>query len=625
MGESAAAATHRQGATHAAEPAPAPVRGYVLALAGVAGLAVAGGLLAAALLWPRTPGGALLGLLFAILVGFAFALERRALVLRWRNLRTISSFDEPVVFLALALLPPLALVPLIACSMTLVQVAARRARIKSAFNVGAYTTAAALAALATGALATRAGFTGLAAATVGLAVYTLASNTLVAALFARLESRGVWDVFRERFALATIWHVVLGVALGIGIVALWMFNPFATLIMVPLTLMAVSFMRLSARTEREVAAHRTLAQMAAQLAGTRDTDEVAERVLDACEQLFLWGRARLELQRGEAPPRAWTREAEGGPAPGKPPMEAAIVGKDGRALGRIVLEPPRRVRDASREVDPPLLAIVAGQAAGAVENAWALDEIAEMKDFQQGIVENVPAGVVRLDGEGRILQVNSRFHAELGEGKPIPEASPLARLPLLAGEPSLREAIEGLRRGRAFGNREARIEGRAYIVSGVPLGGFRGGRGAVVLFHDVTARREGEQALHEQGVTRPVVRRLILNLVGGFNASRFAIAEMGRSLAGEIEGDTIEAYTTAFRAMGLGRLTFEERESGGYRFRADDLLERQAGSLQPTCHLALGFVEGVVGKLHGGKALGSEVNCQSQGHARCVFIVKPKA
>jgi predicted hydrocarbon binding protein len=77
--------------------------------------------------------------------------------------------------------------------------------------------------------------------------------------------------------------------------------------------------------------------------------------------------------------------------------------------------------------------------------------------------------------------------------------------------------------------------------------------------------------------------------------------------------------------MGLGTLLFERVDGVAYRFAGDDLLERRGASLQPTCHLAAGYLEGLVGKLHNSNALGSEVHCQSVGHDRCVFIVKPKA
>ncbi|GEM_PF-5376143 len=617
-------ATLADPATRVATSTPLPVRAYVTLLSALGGIALAAGVWSAAYLWPRDPTGALLGGLFAILVGFAFLLERRALVLHFRNLRTVSSFDEPVVLLALALLPPFALVPLVACSMTIVQLAARRVAIKAFFNVGAYTTAAAVAAALAAWLGGSLGWPRLAAATAGLAAYTLASNSLVATLFAGLERRSVANVFRERFLLATVWHVVLGVALGVAIVALWSYHPLATLIVLPLGLMAVSFMRLSARAEREVGAHRRLAEMGAKLAGTRSIDEVAAGALDACGDLFVAGRVRLTLRRPGEAPREWAREYEGGPAPGVPALEAVIRGKDGDVLGEIRVDPARRVVDASRNVDPQLLHVVAGQVAAAAENAWALDEIAAMKDLHQGIVENVPAGVARLDGQGLLLQFNSGLHRALGQGKPLPEGAKLASLPLVEKDDALRGAIEGLRAGRAFGNLEALLDGRTFMVSGVPLGGFKGGRGAVVLFHDVTGRREAQEALQAQGVTRPIVRRMLLNVVGDASATRFSIAEMGRSLAAEIDAKEPEAFLAAFATMGLGAIALERSDEAGYRFSADDLLERRPSSLQPTCHLAVGFLEGAVGKLTGGKALGSEVRCQSQGYDRCVFVVKPK-
>jgi hypothetical protein len=159
-------------------------------------------------------------------------------------------------------------------------------------------------------------------------------------------------------------------------------------------------------------------------------------------------------------------------------------------------------------------------------------------------------------------------------------------------------------------------------ASGVPLGA--GGAGAVILVHDVTAHRQAEEAVRSQMMTRPFVRRLVLNLAGRLRVPPAAIAEVGRSLAAEAEQHGVEEFAAAFRSMGLGNLEFERREGENYIFHADDLLERRTRASQPTCHLALGYVQGAVTAIHGGLALGSELRCQSQGHPKCVFVVAPR-
>lgn len=141
---------------------------------------------------------------------------------------------------------------------------------------------------------------------------------------------------------------------------------------------------------------------------------------------------------------------------------------------------------------------------------------------------------------------------------------------------------------------------------------------------EIQTRIQTEAALRSNVVARSLVRRIVLDLVGGIGASEATITKLGRRLAGEVEAHTADEFSSAFRAMGLGELHLAGEEEGTYVFEADDLLERRARSSQPTCHLARGYLEGAVAVLHGRSALGAEVRCQSQGHERCRFVVKPK-
>ncbi|MEA3200793.1 MAG: hypothetical protein QOE90_2221, partial [Thermoplasmata archaeon] len=426
----------------AAPQLPRKVRTYVVLLAPLAGVVVALGVFEAAVFWPRDPEGVLLLALLAVLTGAAFALERRALVLHWRGQRTISSFDEPVVFLALALLPPAALVPLIAASMTLVQIAARRIFVKAAFNVGTY----AVAAGAGAGFATLGGVLGwppAGGAALGLLAYTFVSNVFTSALFADMESRPVVAVFRERFALATAFHVTLGIAIGVMLLALWGYHPLATLLVIPLALMTLSFMRLSASADREIVVHRKLAQVVAEIAGSQAADAVADRLLDACGDLFLAGRAELALDA-----RSWARDFEGGPAPGRAPTAAPILAHDGRVIGAVRVWPARRVRTGAHEAEPQILKVVASQVGVAMENAVAIEELARARDQQRGILENAPAGIAMLDAGGRVVRMNVHMRDVIDA---------------LMADKSLAQALEGLAKGVAFTDVEWCHEGKCRL------------------------------------------------------------------------------------------------------------------------------------------------------------------
>lgn len=141
---------------------------------------------------------------------------------------------------------------------------------------------------------------------------------------------------------------------------------------------------------------------------------------------------------------------------------------------------------------------------------------------------------------------------------------------------------------------------------------------------DITERKKAEQAVRAQMMSRPLVLRIVRELARELDVPAMVIGDIGRNLARDVPQPTAEAYARAYSAMGLGHVSLEKRESDTYTFVGDDLLERRKGAAQPTCRLALGFLEGAVGTLHKARGLGAEVRCQSLGHERCVFVVKPR-
>ena len=603
---------------------PAGLVAYVAAVAVAASIFLVAG---AGALVAHAPGfdptdWALLGVL---LLGFFF-LQRRSLVQEWRGHRVTLALDEAIFFTALLALPPAFVVPLVAVAMAAVQVAARRRPLKLVFNVSTYTVAAGAGA-ACFALPTFLGAPPLLAAMLAVPAYAFTSNLFVAGVFGMLERRPLLEVFRQRFLYASLFNVALGVALGIAILALWAFHPAALLVLVPFVSFAQRYATLNVRSEREILVRDRLATLTRDLAGTAGVEAVALRAVDTCGELLHAGRAVLRLEV-EGREKAFTRDFEGGPVPGAPCLFAPLTGRGGARLGVLEAYPSQRTRESFGEVEEKLVGLVAAQTAAALEAASSLTALVDLIRRHKEFVENVPAGVAYLDPEGRVLHVNaalaSTLHAPLAAGSRVVEVD------AVRAQPDLLAAVRGLLAGKPFEDLEVPWgEGRWMSVSGVPH--FEDARGsapvmrqAALLFKDVTHRKEAEESARTESLTRPLVRRIVQSLTTRDKLPSFHVAEAGRGLAREVKGHDVEAYAHAFRAMGLGDLRFDALERDSYVFSGDDLLERHAGAHQPTCHLARGFVEGAVAALHGG-ALGSEVRCQSQGHPRCVFIVKPRA
>lgn len=127
--------------------------------------------------------------------------------------------------------------------------------------------------------------------------------------------------------------------------------------------------------------------------------------------------------------------------------------------------------------------------------------------------------------------------------------------------------------------------------------------------------------LRGQSVARGLVRRMLWSLARDRSVRPQTLRALGRELAGGLSGMTAPEAVAAYAGMGLGVLRSESRERGRYVFEGHELLEREEQSAQPTCFLSLGYLEGVVAALEGREALGTEVACQSRGHAACRFVV----
>jgi predicted hydrocarbon binding protein len=126
-------------------------------------------------------------------------------------------------------------------------------------------------------------------------------------------------------------------------------------------------------------------------------------------------------------------------------------------------------------------------------------------------------------------------------------------------------------------------------------------------------------------VSRSIARELLTDLARHTHLAPSALRDMGRRLGSRAEAKTVPEAASEFVAMGLGHLELVATEGDTFRFEGRDLLEKQTRATLPTCHVALGFLEGIVMRSAGAaSALGTELRCESLGHKSCVFVVAPR-
>src|SRR5581483_4260217 len=147
----------------------------------------------------------------------------------------------------------------------------------------------------------------------------------------------------------------------------------------------------------------------------------------------------------------------------------------------------------------------------------------------------------------------------------------------------------------------------------------------VTHIFDISARKAAEDLTRKDQVSRRVVRHILRDISDRPSTSTAIRRDLGRSLAGETSEETIKGCLDFFGSLGIGALEVESGEGDRYSIRGRDLLEMTPGAGVPTCHIALGFLEGCVARLHGGNALGAELSCQSTGQEACRFVVHARA
>jgi GAF domain-containing protein len=165
---------------------------------------------------------------------------------------------------------------------------------------------------------------------------------------------------------------------------------------------------------------------------------------------------------------------------------AAPILARGRAIG--VIEFLNR-RDGPFTVpDLELISMIGREVGIAFENAVLVRELRRSRAFLESMMDSLSAGLIVLDGEGRVIELNPRAQALLDlswrAGDPLLDAKEV-----LAPHPEMRAVVrKAVESAAALSRRELRTKGgRVLGWSGVPIRAKEGQRlGTAVLFQDIT-------------------------------------------------------------------------------------------------------------------------------------------
>lgn len=416
----------------------------------------------------------------ALFVGLAlssYMILSRLVLFDWRGQRVALAPDEVLVFVALLALPAPMVVLFAVPAMVIHQVRTRRTFLRAASNVAVLVLASAAGAVSFS-MMQGAGVPLFASLPLALVLYTGTTHLLVSSVFALREDAHVTTVFRERFLVPTALNLVLALSAGVAIVGLWMFHPLAPLALAPAVYLGREHIVMRARAEREERVNKRLREVSMALAGERDVDAVAQRVLETCGELLRAGRAEIVLNE-HGRERRWTKDFEGGPHPATRPLAASLSGVGGKLAGALVVHANRRTDEPYQETDGHIIGIVAAETGAAIANARALRDLDQVR--QELMSSRVARPLVRRIVRSLMEETKADSLVLLRLGETLAreaDAKEMSGLLALYGEMGLGELTQGTSSSgrREFTGKqlfEARVGARAttcYLALGYLCG-----------------------------------------------------------------------------------------------------------------------------------------------------------
>lgn len=146
---------------------------------------------------------------------------------------------------------------------------------------------------------------------------------------------------------------------------------------------------------------------------------------------------------------------------------------------------------------------------------------------------------------------------------------------------------------------------------------------SVSIARDISARKAAEAAQRAAVVAKPLVRHILRATmdVGGIDPTQRI--RLGARLAAEMAPADLSSAVCAFDEMGLGRLRVVEETKDRARVQGESLVETHPSGAA-TCHLALGYLRGVLARVHRARFVGAETRCASRGEPSCEFVLRAR-
>lgn len=311
----------------------------------------------------------------ALAVG-SFVVLRNLLLFEWRGQRVALAPDEALVFVALLSLPAPLVILFALPTMSFFQFSSRRGLMRGIANAAVLILATA-AAVGTFTVARATGLSPIIAAAIAIPAYTLATFLFVSAFFALKENTNALLVFRERFVVPLGFHVLVGVAGGLAVIALWAIHPIALVALVPLGLLLKTHAQLMAKSDREAVVRAKLGDVTRSVVGEANPEAVAKRIIDTCAEVFHSGRVTIQLTSEGS--QSWSADYPGGFDPARAALVEPIPAEKEGTIGTITVHRTRETNEAFGPTDRLLLRIIAGEAASAFANARALRALEESR------------------------------------------------------------------------------------------------------------------------------------------------------------------------------------------------------------------------------------------------------
>ncbi len=512
---------------------PPKVRGMIIGAATTGVLTLAGALIVA-----RTAGIGPLREVLPLTLLLALSWAHPVLVLRTEETEAFQ-LDEPFFVAMAVLLPAPGTILVFAAATAIGNVVRRRPLTRAAFNIGQTVTAAGLGLAAMHLLATPGAGTSrlatLAAAVLGAAVFMLVNSAAVSVVISFNEAKRAAHVFLDGLDLRVlVWAggTALGLLAAIGAVANSWALALAALPMAALNLVLREHARARRQTERShdllVAANQIHASVAAA--------DVEGAVVAATKSLLHCRAARIDTA-SPGPAEFAVRLPD--PAPDRWLVVSETIGFD--RLG------PR---------EHELLEVLAGIAAGALRNAWLLEEIRH-RAIHDSLTE-LPNKVLFMDRLQHALDAGPRsgerlavMFLDLDQFKVINDS-----LGHDTGDQVLLGVADRLRGALRQGDTAARLGGDEFAVLCEHVGSADDG---VVLAERIQAAASGFSVINgvELGVTASVGVVIVEPDAGVSAETLLQAADTAMYRAKDRGRDRIEVFDDQLRNRAYARLETE--------------------------------------------------------------------